>query len=280
MTPMAGVGPESSLLIVAPNGARRGHADHPALPITPAQMAACAKECLQAGAGMIHVHARDADGQHSLDRDINQRFYDAVCDAVGDDMLVQLTTEAVGRYEPAQQMALINRLQPMAASFALRELIPDDTAQSHAQDFFCEVLQQDCLAQFILYSPAELQRYHALKQSGMLPDCGHHLLFVLGRDVPQHPSALSGFVNAHSDNTPWAVCAFGAVEFPAAAAALAMGGDVRVGFENNLTLRNGALAANNAQLVSQARELALLLSRPAWVPSAFKQHCMHSNSAR
>ena len=56
-------------IAVAPNGGRKTKADHPALPLTPAELAATAAECLEAGAAMIHVHVRDANGRHLLDAD-------------------------------------------------------------------------------------------------------------------------------------------------------------------------------------------------------------------
>lgn len=59
----------SDLLIVtvAPNGAYKQPADHRALPITPQALAATARACLDAGAAMIHMHIRDAQGRHTLD---------------------------------------------------------------------------------------------------------------------------------------------------------------------------------------------------------------------
>ncbi|NBB83711.1 MAG: hypothetical protein GVY28_09935, partial [Alphaproteobacteria bacterium] len=55
------------LLMVAPNGARKTKADHPALPIGPAELAATAVACRDAGAAAIHLHVRDEAGGHSLD---------------------------------------------------------------------------------------------------------------------------------------------------------------------------------------------------------------------
>ena len=58
---------EPCLIMVAPNGARKTKADHPALPITPAELAATASACLEAGAAAIHLHVRDRDGGHTLE---------------------------------------------------------------------------------------------------------------------------------------------------------------------------------------------------------------------
>ena len=55
------------VLTVAPNRGRKTKADHPALPLTADELAWTAAECLERGASMIHLHVRDADGQHCLD---------------------------------------------------------------------------------------------------------------------------------------------------------------------------------------------------------------------
>ena len=55
------------LIMVAPNGARRMKADHPALPLTVAETVETAQACHAAGAGALHLHIRDAEGRHSLD---------------------------------------------------------------------------------------------------------------------------------------------------------------------------------------------------------------------
>ncbi len=124
--------------MVAPNGAHLQPTHHPRVPVTGEQLIHCLQACAEAGATMAHIHARDEQGAHSLDPIINQRLYQQVQDAVGDRMVIQLTTEAVGRYSPLQQMALIKVIKPEAASFALRELIPDHQPPSKAvRDFFC-----------------------------------------------------------------------------------------------------------------------------------------------
>ncbi len=99
------------------------------------EIVAEAKACQTAGATMIHLHARDVQGRHSLEVDDNLEIYHAVKAAVGNSMIVQLTTEAVGMYSPQQQMALIKVVKPEAASFALRELIPDEQSEEQGLVF-------------------------------------------------------------------------------------------------------------------------------------------------
>ena len=114
------------IIAVAPNGARKTKADHPALPITPEELAETAARCLDAGASMIHLHVRDDDQKHSLDVSAYRAAIAAIRARVGGELIIQVTTEAVGIYTPAQQMAMVQELEPEAVSLAVRELCPDD----------------------------------------------------------------------------------------------------------------------------------------------------------
>lgn len=241
------------LIIVAPNGARKTKVDHPRLPMTAADIATEIQACQQAGAGMVHLHARDEQGAHSLAISDNEKVLDAVRSAVGNQVVIQLTTEAVGRYQPDQQMALIRALRPEAASFALSELIPDESAIPQAQAFFHWVAEAGIMAQYILYSPGQLQRYHQLCARGVLPSSHHHVLLVLGRYQAQQqsqPEDLTPFLaSLASLPVRWALCAFGQQEQACLMRAAQLGGDVRVGFENNLYTPDGTLAVDNADQV-------------------------------
>lgn len=265
--------PAERLIIVAPNGARRGKADHPALPLTAAEIAREAARCALAGAAMIHLHARSATGEHSLEIDDNRAVLAAVQQQVGDRMLIQLTTEAVGRYRPEQQMQLIRTLQPKAASFALRELMPDAAHEPRAADFFHWCADARILAQYILYSVDDLRRYLELRQRGLLPSGGHHLLFVLGRysrqqqSSPQDLAPFSALLE-QLDGVRWAVCAFGRQEQSCLIAAARAGGDLRIGFENNLYSSRGPLARHNA---AQVADLVTALAEIGCTPMSARR---------
>ncbi|MDB5653570.1 MAG: class aminotransferase, partial [Tardiphaga sp.] len=112
-------------IAVAPNGGRKVKADHPAVPLTPAELAVTAARCLEAGASMIHAHVRASDGTHLLDAGAYLSAISAIRGAVGDRLVIQITSEALGRDAPAQQRAVIRDVRPEAASLALRELVPD-----------------------------------------------------------------------------------------------------------------------------------------------------------
>ena len=241
------------MIMVAPNGARRGKADHPAIPLTPSELALDVAACAAAGAAAVHLHVRDDAGAHSLDPGLYREAVAAVR-AACPDIVIQVTTEAVGRYAPAEQMATVRALRPEAASLALREIIPDEASEAAARDFFDWMQEAGVAPQVILYAPEEVARCRELIARGVVPFAAPFLLFVLGRyaaDQQSAPEDLDPFVAALGGlPAPWAVCAFGRREADCAVAAARLGGHVRVGFENNLHLPDGALAPNNAAIVA------------------------------
>lgn len=258
-------------IAVAPNGARKTHADHAALPITPDELAACARQCVDAGAAMLHLHVRRPDGTHSLEPDDYRPAIAAIRNAVGDALVLQITTEAVGIYTPEQQMASVRALQPEAISAALRELILDATHEAEAARFFGELAAARTAIQYILYSADDVVRYRDLRTRGILPDAPHWVLFVLGRysaGQRSDPSDLLPFLQAWSDggnltaHVPWAMCAFGPREAECALTAALLGGHARLGFENNMLLPDGSTAPDNAALVANLRRQLDALHRP------------------
>jgi len=243
------------IVMSAPNGARRGKADHPALPLTPDEIAACADQVANAGASIIHLHVRDEQNAHSLDPDRYRAAIGAIHARIGNHLIVQVTTEACGRYTPEQQMAMVRELQPEAVSLALQELCPDESHESVAAEFFAEMQAHDVMGQYILYSPEDVARLSDLRQRGIVPDARPFVLFVLGRysdSLTGDPGLLGHYVEELQADATWMVCCFGDAENQAAAEAAGMGGHARVGFENNLRLPDGTTAPDNAALVRLA----------------------------
>lgn len=256
----------SALIItVAPNGAYKQASDHPAVPLTAAHLATTAKACLDVGAAMLHMHIRDAQGRHSLDVNGYRDALQAVKAAVGDEMVLQITSEAARIYQAPEQIAMVQALRPEAVSVSIRELDQPAIGEAGLSAFFGWLARERVMTQVILYDVADLQRWQSLCARGVIPPAPWFLLFVLGRYTTgqtSNPLDLVPFVHAHTGLEPWAVCAFGATEHACVTAAAALGGHVRVGFENNLQLKNTSLAPDNTALVLQAAEAARSLGRP------------------
>lgn len=252
--------PEPLLIASAPNGAYKTRDQHNQLPITAAQLADTAAAVLHAGACMLHLHVRDANGKHTLAADAYQTAVQAIRAKVGDDLFIQLTSESAGVYAAEQQRQAIYALGCVRAdglSIALRELIraPDDLPA--AEKLFHHLATRNVAAQYILYSAADINHYASLLKHGVIPPDGHSVLLVVGRYDADKSTAnalhhMVDLLRASTDQLiNWMVCAFGAHEFSCLLETTKLGGHVRVGFENSIVLRCGSAAKDNAQLIMQ-----------------------------
>jgi len=240
----------------APNGARRGKRDHAGIPLSPAELAVNAQAILDCGASLLHLHVRDESGRHTLDAERYRAAIDAVHNQVGDRLVIQVTTEAVGVYSAEQQMSVVKELRPEAVSIALRELVPDRNDLDEAGHFFEWLKSNEVMPQYILYSPDEVQWFEDLRGRGLFHDDLPFVLLVLGRygttdygdpgDIEEYRRALG------DDRIPWAVCCFGPREDEVSLGAATAGGHARVGFENNMVMPDGSEAPDNAALVELA----------------------------
>ncbi|MCE2517992.1 MAG: 3-keto-5-aminohexanoate cleavage protein [Alphaproteobacteria bacterium] len=203
-----------TLIMAAPNGARKTKADHPSLPMTIEETVAAASDAFAAGAAMLHAHVRDDDGGHSLDAG---RYRELLAKMAEDCPLkpCQITTESVGVYSPHDQARCLLDVGPEFASIAIQELAADQSPK--ALDFAGGVIR-DAVArsthiQFILYSVDDLALLRSIQDDRLLGDMPLDALFVLGKYNPgftSHPDELDAFLTAdRALLRSWSVCAFG-----------------------------------------------------------------------
>ena len=249
-------------ITVAPNGARRGHNDHPQIPVTVDEIARDAHRCQKAGAHEIHLHVRDQNGNHSLHPDLYRKAIAAI-EKAAPGLAIQITTEAAGRFDVPTQLATLRDLRPHAASVAIREIMrrPDLAAA-----FYGTASEAGVKVQHILYDLTDLALLRKTLELGIVPADMRDVLLVLGRYAPPQDAnveELAPWLAALGDDFPnWTVCAFGSTEREVTRAAMKAGGHIRIGFENNLYRADGTLAANNAETVAWAVADAHSIGRP------------------
>jgi uncharacterized protein (DUF849 family) len=227
-------------------------------------LAQTAAACHRAGAGAIHAHVRDAAGAHVLDAGLYREAVAAIRAAAGDDLVIQVTSESVGRYAPAEQQALIRALVPPSVSIAVREMF----SQDEPADFYRWMAEAGIAVQHILYDLADVRWFADLSRRGVIPDAAPRVIYVLGRYAAGEESRaddLQPFRDTAAaeglDGAVWSVCAFGRGETASLRAALRAGGHVRVGFENSLWHEDGRVAADNAERVAAVAAIARDLGR-------------------
>ncbi|MBL8313177.1 MAG: 3-keto-5-aminohexanoate cleavage protein [Rubrivivax sp.] len=256
------------IITAALTGAELTRTQQPALPTTPEEIAQAAWECAQAGAAIVHVHARRADGSSTQEAAAYRSIIEAV--RARCDVIVQVSTGgAVG-------MTAQERIAPLA-------LRPEMATLTMGSVNFGDGV--------FLNPPPDIERFlHTMRSHGVVPefevfDAGMlaalarwvakrvvaapgHVDFVLGvpGGMPGTPEALMYLRSQLPAGFSWSVAGIGAAQLPMTTLAIVLGGHVRVGFEDNILLRRGELAGSNAQFVQRAAAMARLLDRPLATP--------------
>jgi uncharacterized protein (DUF849 family) len=247
---------------------------HPRLPITPEQIATACIEAAQAGAAIAHIHVREPDsGKPSMRLELYREVVDRI-HASPVDMIVNLTTGPGGRFRPSDD-------DPKVAAAGTTLTTPEARVEHIVAlrpelcslDFHTMVAGQDVvintprnirlMAEAILAAGAkpELEVFDSgqivlakdLIAQGVLPPT-HLFQIVTGvkYGAVSTPETLMYLKSLLPGGSKWAAFGLGRMAFPMLAQAWLLGGHVRVGFEDNLYIRKGELARDNAQLVERA----------------------------
>lgn len=264
--------PRPVIITAALTGSRITKDQTPAIPITPEEIAAEGVAAWRAGAAVVHVHVRDAvTGQGAQDLDAFRRVVATL--RTETDAILCLTTSGIpGRNLPTAERIAPLALHPEMASFDAGT-IRMDAGLFVNEPAFLDVLAAEAMARgvklelecFTHEMVATALHYHA---DGKIPS-PLHFQFVTGTryGMPATAQALVEAVGMLPADATWSVIGVGRAQTPMAMLALAMGGNVRVGLEDNIHYRRGELATGNAQLVERVVRLAGELDRAVATPA-------------
>ena len=246
-------------IMIAPNGARPKKKDHNEVPVTINEIVETAKLCFEEGAEGIHFHLRDEKGDHILNSEMCSKALNDLQLSVPN-MHLQVTTEAVGRYSPAEMRKLAYEVAPPGISIGIREMIPSRIPSEEDVKLYQSLTENGTKIQHICYEPEDLDLLSNLLDKGKISKDGTWCLFVIGHysGIISDPNKIPLFLNKLSNNNlnaDWAVCAFGKEETDCLKKAINLNGKIRIGFENSILMPNGEIAPNNHTKVKAVREL-------------------------
>ena len=246
-------------LMVAPNGARPMKKDHSRVPVTIDEIVQTAKACFDVGAGGIHFHLRDNNGQHILNAEMCLKALEKLQLNVPN-MHLQVTTEAVGRYSPEEMRKLAYDVIPPGLSIGIREMIPSRSPSEQDIKLYKSLTESGTKIQHICYEPEDIDLLSDLLNRSNITKDGTWCLFVIGHysgkiSDPKKISLFLERLKLNNLNADWAVCAFGKEEFACLELSIKLGGKVRVGFENSMYLPNGDIAKDNESKVDLINRL-------------------------
>ena len=246
-------------LMVAPNGARKVKKDHPEVPLTIQETVKVAKNCYDAGAGAIHLHVRNENGEHVLDAGLYKEALKELEIKVPK-MHIQVTTEAVGKYSPDDMRKLAYDVTPPGTSIGISELIPSRNPTEEDIKLYKYLTEAGTKIQHILYKPDDIDLLVNLLNKAEISIKNTWCLFVIGHYTGQisYPEKIPEFIEKMIENKvslDWSICAFEKEEMSCLEKAISLGGKIRVGFENSIFMPNGEIAPDNQSKVREINKI-------------------------
>jgi len=279
------------IICCACNGGVQGRESNPALPETAEEIAASVGEAYDAGAAMVHVHARDprhltrpattTEVWHEVNRRIRERCPDIIINNTtggGPGMTMEERLQCL----PARPEVASLNLTPDMSKFRLKAR-PDSFPDPHP-----EIVYDDCIPfSYKLVSEfaeamkrhgvkPEMETYHSggswvvrdLIQRGLV-EAPYWIQTVMGYQTSSWatPENVMALVREFSPGSLWLCAGVGPHQLPMTTFAILMGGHARVGLEDNVYYRRGELASSNAQLVQRTARLSHELGREVATPA-------------
>ena len=255
------------IITVAVTGSFPTKEMNPAVPYSPEEIIDAAVACHKAGAASTHIHVRDPDTGKP---DFNIEFFKQVLDGIRQqsNMIVNLTTSGYFLKGPdtiSKRLQTIH-LKPDICSFDIGSMNFKDRVLINSPEWgeaAAKCMQENGVKPEIeVFDVGHIYQALDLIQRGLIDEPPYFQL-CMGAQGGIEASAenLLFMKNKLPSDAPWSVLGIGKAQLPMISMAILMGGNVRVGFEDNIYLKKGVLAKSNAQMVEMAADLAERLGR-------------------
>ena len=263
---------EKLIITAAITGSRITREITPYIPLTPEEIVQSAYECWQAGASIVHIHVRDPNtGQATQDVEIFKQVVKPLREKT--DLILCLTTSGIpGRNLPTEERLAPVDLKPELASFDAGSINLGGTVFMNSPEFLeraAEKMRESGVKPEIeIFDLGMIITSRRMRDQGKLDD-PLYFQFVLGTPwgAPATPKSFLHLYEHIPDNSTWSIIGIGKGHLPMSMMALAMGGHIRVGLEDNIYYSQGVLAETNAQFVDRivriSREYGREIATPA-----------------
>lgn len=250
---------DTPLIITCPVvGAELTREIYPYLPITPEEIAEAARGAVEAGASIIHLHVRDEQGNPTQRTDVFETVTKKIRDRC--DCILQYSTGgAVGT--PLEERCGPLKLKPDMATLSMGTMNfgPDiyENTEHTIRTISGVIQEHGVMAELEIFDYGMMDTVERFSRKGLLPE-KYHIDFVLGV-----PGGMTGDIRnlillknrLHVGQT-WTAAGVGRYQLPLSTHAIAMGGHVRVGIEDNIYYQKGELATSNAHLIERVVRIA------------------------
>ncbi len=265
------------ILTAAIVGAETMRSHNPAVPYLPSEIADEAVRCCQAGASIVHLHARNPDGTSTQSAEVFGeaiRLIRARCD-----IIIQTSTGgAVGMSgeERCQPLTLRGALKPEMATLSCGSVnFGEDVfinSRPLMRDIAARIRAAGIKPELEIFDAGMMDEAAYLQKQGLI-DFPAHFDFVLGvpGGLAAREDALDYLLTRLPDGSTWCAAGIGRFQLPMAEAAARRGGNARVGFEDNIYLSKGVLAKGSWELVEAAAKIARSAGRTVATPAQSRE---------
>jgi 3-keto-5-aminohexanoate cleavage enzyme len=264
---------EKTIITAALTGVLTTRKQSPAIPYTAEEIAEEARRSVDEGAAIVHIHARNDDGSAAWDVERFQRI-DSELRRRCPDVIVNYSTGAVG-LSREERIGHISALRPDMAALNMGSMnyaIYSEKHKTFYHDhifansfgdirFFLERMNAaGTRPELECFDSGHINNAQPLIDLGILaPPYQFSLIMGVLGGIPSGTKNLVQQVDALPPGAFWQVIGIGLRQWPLAAAAIGMGGNVRVGLEDNLYVSEGVLARSNGDLAAKAAALVRML---------------------
>jgi uncharacterized protein (DUF849 family) len=266
---------------------------HPGVPVTPEQISDAVISAAEAGAAIAHIHVRDPEtGQGSRDVDLFCRVVEDVR-ANNTDVIINLTagmggawlpdpdnpsiggagTDMVG---PTERLAHVEALKPEICSVDCGTMNFGDDEIYISTPSYLRAMAAKCLdwgvkPELEVYELGHIWFVKQMIAEGLIQGPPmFQICLGIPWGAPADTASMVAMTNALPADAKWAGFAISQMEMPMVAQAVLLGGNVRVGLEDNLYLKKGVLASN-AELVEKAANIIDMLGSQVMGPAAARE---------
>ncbi len=244
----------------------------PAIPYTPVEIAEEARRAYEAGAAIVHIHARNDDGSPTWNNDTFAQIMAETkkrCPVLinwstggAGPMSERITHLAQRPHVAALNMGSMNyakwssEKKQFAFQFVFTNSFEDIIAFAKAMKQHNVKPEMEC------FDVGHTNSHRVLAEMGLL-EAPYHFSFIMGvlGGIPATARHLAFQAEQVPAGSRWKVIGISREQWKLAMAALSLGGDVRVGLEDNFYLPNGEMAKSNGELVGAAVEMAKMAGR-------------------
>ena len=266
---------EKLIITAAICGAEVTKEQNPNVPYTVEEMVREAKSAVDAGAAIVHVHVREDDGTPTQSKARFKEVMDAIREACPDVIMIPSTGGAVGmtaeeRLQPTELFPEMATLDCGTCNFGDEVF---ENTMPMMREFGKRMIENNIKPEYECFEMGHLDSLLTMVRKGQVPGAPLQFNFVLGVPgcTPATVQNLCWLVNAIPAGSTWTATGIGRHAFTLAAPAIAMGGNVRVGFEDNLYLERGVLAKSNGELVAKVVRIAKELGREIATPAEARE---------